>query len=204
MFIIYNITVILLVSLMKLMKWAILLILLVLLTAGCVDKTEKTEQTPTPIVTETVTPAPVATETETPTSTPTAMSTTMQTPAATPETTPIITPAPEPQTYRVDADSYYGFLRVRHLYTDNPRTDLDIKNLKIRVGDTVIWRNDDDDSYRLDIVSGEGLWNLSTRPDSALMWYGREFHYTFNEPGVYTVAIGNYPKTREQTITVSE
>jgi len=67
------------------------------------------------------------------------------------------TPAHEPQTYRIFVDSYYGFSQVRHI-SDKPRTDLNPKNLGIRVGDTVIWRNDDEDD-RLDIVSNEGLWD---------------------------------------------
>lgn len=171
------------------MKWMIIPTLFVLLVAGCVDDVEEqpngTDQlntTPSPSPTET--PAPTVTLSPTPTSTP----------------TPTPMPVPEPQTYRVYVDSYYGFLQVRHI-ADEPRTDLDVKNLKVRVGDTVIWRNDDEDSYRLNIVSKENLWDAV---DGVLMWYGKELQHTFNETGVYTVLIGNYPKTQNQTITVTE
>jgi len=109
------------------------------------------------------------------------------------------TPAHEPQTYRIFVDSYYGFSQVRHI-SDKPRTDLNPKNLGIRVGDTVIWRNDDEDD-RLDIVSNEGLWDSVA---GVLMWYGKEFSHTFKNKGAYTVTISNYPKTADQTITVSE
>jgi len=64
----------------------------------------------------------------------------------------------------------------------------------------VIWRNDDEDD-RLDIVSNEGLWDSVA---GVLMWYGREFSHTFKNKGVYTVTISNHPKTKDQTITVSE
>jgi len=169
---------------MKLMKWMIVPVLFTLLVAGCVDEVEEQpdagqlDTTPSPSPTET--PTPIATPLLTPTSTP--------------------TPAQEPQTYRIYVDSYYGFLQVRHI-ADKPRTDLDVKNLEIRVSDTVIWRNDDVDSYRLNVISGEKLWDPV---DGVLMWYGKEFHHTFTNPGTYTVSIGNYPKTRNQTITVTE
>ncbi|CAD7776276.1 hypothetical protein FHEFKHOI_01903 [Candidatus Methanoperedenaceae archaeon GB50] len=172
-------------------------ILFTLLVAGCLDErggepngTDQLNTTPSLSPTETppqtVTPSPTPTVTQSPT------------PTSTPSPTP--TPVHEPQTYRVYVDSDRGFDKVRHL-AERPRTDLDVRDLKIRLGDTVIWRNDDEDSYRLKIVSKEGLWSA---PDGVLMWYGKEFHYTFNETGVYTVSIGNYPKTANQTITVTE
>ncbi|CAD7776126.1 hypothetical protein AIOGIFDO_01894 [Candidatus Methanoperedenaceae archaeon GB37] len=167
-------------------------ILFTLLVAGCLDEGEKesngTDQlntTPSPSPTETLpqalTPSPTPTVTPSPT----------QTPTSTP------TPVREPQTYRVFVDSDYGFYMVR----PRPRTDLDVKNLKIRLGDTVEWENDDSYDYRLEIVSKEGLWSA---PDGVLVMNGKRFSYTFNETGVYTVSIGNYPKTANQTITVTE
>jgi hypothetical protein len=176
---------------MKLVTWTVFL--LILLTAGCIEDTEKTQQTP--IATETITETPIVTETPLVTETPIITETP---PAIT--STPEVTPTPEPQTYIVFVDSDYGFFRVRHL-SDEARTDLDVNNLAINVGDTVIWRSDDE-NYRVDIVSNDGLWNLTTRPDSALMWYRKEFRYTFNEPGVYTISVGGYPKLKNQTIVV--
>jgi len=173
---------------MKLMQRMIVPILFILLVAGCVDEVE--EQPDAGQLN--TTPSPSPTETPTPTVTPSL------TPTLTASPTP--TPAQEPQTYHVYVDSYYGFLQVRHI-ADEPRTDLDPKDLELRVGDTVIWRNDDEDSYRLNIISGENLWDPIK---GVLMWYGKEFHHTFNEPGTYTVSIGNYPKTQNQTITVTE
>ncbi|CAD6492540.1 MAG: hypothetical protein DIAAKJNI_00317 [Candidatus Argoarchaeum ethanivorans] len=123
--------------------------------------------------------------------------TTTETPTVTPTVTP--TPPHEPQTYHIFVDSWRGFSQVRHI-SDKPRTDLDPKNLSIRVGDTVTWRNDDED-YRLNIVSNEGLWEPVA---GMLMWYSKEFSHTFKNKGVYTVAISNYPKTKDQTIIVSE
>ncbi len=161
---------------MKLMNWIVFLIVLAMVcfAGGCVDKTEKAV---TPIATETATPTVIVT----------------------PTVTVIPTPAHEPQTYRIFVDSYYGFSQVRHI-SDKPRTDLNPKNLSIHVEDTVIWRNDDED-YRLDIANNEGLWDPVT---GVLMWYGKEFSHTFKNKGTYTVTISNYPKTENQTITVSE
>ncbi|MHC1571602.1 MAG: cupredoxin domain-containing protein [Methanosarcinales archaeon] len=180
---------------MKLMKWMIIPILFTLLVAGCLDEGEKESNGTDQLKT---TPSPSPTETPPQTLTPSPTPTVTPSPTQTPTSTP--TPVHEPQTYRVYVDSDYGFYMVRHI-AEIPRTDLDVRDLKIRLGDTVIWRNDDEDSYRLKIVSKEGLWSA---PDGVLMWYGKEFHYTFNETGVYTVSIGNYPKTANQTITVTE
>lgn len=186
------------------MKWAIplaiSLILLILLTAGCLDSTEEGQPaTPTPSVTESTTPSATQSPTETPVKTSTATST----PTLTPETTPMVTPAP--QTYRVYVDDDYGFHMIRHL-SDHPRTDINVKNLTINVGDTVIWHNNDDESDRVDIISNDGLWNINDTPQTALMWSGREFHYTFTKPGTYTFSLGYYPrvyrKLGNQTITV--
>ncbi|OYT63128.1 hypothetical protein B6U67_03495 [Methanosarcinales archaeon ex4484_138] len=189
---------------MKFMKWMIVPVLLTLLVAGCVDKVEEQpnesdQLNATPSLSPTETLAPTVTPSLTPTLT------ASPTPTATPSLTPTPPPTPEqePQTYRVYVDSDYGFGTVRHV-ADRPRTDLDPRNLEIHIGDTVIWRNDDDSynyGYRLDIVSREGLWDPV---DGVLMHYGKELHHTFNEPGVYTVAIKKHPKTQNQTITVTE
>ena len=179
---------------MNLMNKVMLLIVLAMVcfAGGCVDETETevTQSTPINISVNTSPGVDEAEEVATPTTTET------PTPTVTPTVTP--TPAHEPQTYRIFVDSYYGFSQVRHI-SDKPRTDLNPENLSIRVGDTVIWRNDDEN--RLDIISNEELWD---QVDGVLMWYGKEFSHTFKNKGVYTVTISNYPKTKDQTIVVSE
>jgi len=164
--------------------WIIILILLASIFLGCVGKQPVT--------------VPLATPTPSPTTSPTPSQTT-PVPTQTPENTP--NPISQIQ-YRSWVDSDYGFYKVRAV-KDNASyelpLDFDTRNFSINEGDTVRWINDDMYDYSLTLVSNEGLWTGET---AFLEYQGLRFEYTFNQTGIYTFHIKEFPKIAPQKITV--
>ncbi|KCZ73566.1 hypothetical protein ANME2D_00637 [Candidatus Methanoperedens nitroreducens] len=149
---------------------------------GCVES---------PDGTPTATPSPTATiePTITPTYTPT--------PAPTPE------PVPEAAvTYIVWIDSDRGFYKARAIedttYLELP-ADFNILNFTINVGDKVRWVNDDIYDFPVTVASNEDLWTNRT---GYLRWREDKFEYIFNNTGIYTFYIQEYPRRPQQKITV--
>lgn len=157
---------------------SIYLIIFTAVVSGCFE--DAPAETPAPDVNETAEPTVVPV-----TSTP----------------TPVPTPARPAVEYKSYLDDVKGFYRVLDVTTKAPAPyDTPNKTLSIHAGDTVRWINDADE--RFTIVSEEGLWN-STDVGAILRWSGREFNYTFAEPGTYSVRIKEYPRLQHQKIVVS-
>ncbi len=167
----------------------VLLVLIIVSTAlpGCVE-------------TPTGTPAPTAK--------PAATETIAQTPVPTISTTatPTILPSPGtrlPVRYRVWIDSDLGFYMVRAI-RGNITLDLppgfQILNFSIKVGDKVRWINDDSYDFPLTLVSNESLW---TGRAGLMRYQGERVEYTFNKTGTYTFSIQEFPRIKQQKITVN-
>ncbi|WP_340820623.1 hypothetical protein [Methanolobus sp. WCC4] len=70
-------------------------------------------------------------------------------------------------------------------------------SLEVTVGDTVTWRNLQRPKMPIVLVSIDGLW------DDQVIYYGKIFSYTFEEPGTYAFTVEDNP-AMAGTIVVSE
>jgi plastocyanin len=71
------------------------------------------------------------------------------------------------------------------------------ESVEITAGDSVTWRNLQRPKMPFVLISDDGLW------DDQIIYYGKIFSYTFEEPGVYTFSIQDKPEMTG-TIIVSE
>ncbi len=160
------------------------------------------------IIVSTAIPGCVETPTGTPAPTvkPTAAETIAQTPVPTISTPAVtLTPSPslEPVRYRVWIDSDLGFYMVRAMKGNSTLdlpSDFEILNFSIKVGDKVRWLNDDSYDFPLTLVSNEGLWTGRT---GLMRYQGERVEYTFNKTGTYTFSIQEFPRIKQQKITVN-
>lgn len=162
----------------------IVFVTLLLIFSGCVGETPAGTPTPTAVPTATETPQPTII---------------LTVPAPTPALSPQIAP---PVKYIVWIDSDLGFYRVRAVRGNTSvrlPADLDILNFSINVGDKVRWMNDDGYDFPLTLVSNEGLW---TGRAGLMRYQGERVEYTFNKTGTYTFSIQEYPRIKQQKITV--
>lgn len=106
-------------------------------------------------------------------------------------------------TYRVLVDGYNGFYRIYRIYDvrtseEITYTEYDNNTLNIRVGDTVIWSNEDPVEY-LTIVSIPKLWENRT----SYIRTAKIFSHKFNKVGKYDIYIRQHQDLPHQKIVVS-
>ena len=100
-------------------------------------------------------------------------------------------------TYRSLIDGYHGFKKV--VITGGDSIPYENNTININVGDEIIWINDDSSDI-LTIINDQMLWGNDT---AILIYYGRQFSYTFNESGTYTFYIKQYRAFPKQIVIVS-
>ncbi|MBE0521723.1 MAG: hypothetical protein IBX39_05585 [Candidatus Methanoperedenaceae archaeon] len=170
---------------MSIIKLLSLIIVLSVAVQGCIEETPEEPPTAIPDATATVEPT----------------ETVMVTPPITPEVTPDYDNG-IPVTYILWIDSVLGFKRIRAFEDNNYISlppDFDTLNFSIKKGDSVRWVHDDSYNFPMTLVSNEELWADRT---AYLRWQDSRFEYSFNESGTYSFSIKEYPRIRNQTITV--
>ncbi len=166
-------------------SFAIFIILLSILILGCL------EQEPTG------TPVPTMSPTPTGTVAPTIIPTTITIP------TPVPTLARLPETYKSLVDADFGFYKIVNMNLTLPVLfDANNRTLSIEKGDTIIFVNYPTGNVRdvLTIVSNEGLWDNRT---GNLQLAFKQFNYTFNETGSFTVYVKEFKKVVPLKIIVT-
>lgn len=104
-----------------------------------------------------------------------------------------------PDTYKVLVDGYYGFYRMYDVNTGEEiiNEEYEDKTLRIRIGDTVIWSNEDPVEY-FTVMSDPQLWTYRV----GFLHPGKRFNYTFNRYGMYYVYIQQRLELSHQIIIV--
>jgi len=128
------------------------LMIISIFAAGCVDNGSDEDGTATPTAIETVTQTATETVIQTQTAQPTQ------------EVTPTVTSEPEWINIRI---MNYMFIPVG--------------DKEINVGDTIEWRNREDNKRARYLVNENGIWD-----NEQYLTYMKRVNYTFNETGVYT------------------
>lgn len=105
-----------------------------------------------------------------------------------------------PVAYKSFVDQDYGFYRVIGITTNKP-APYENNTLTINVGDTVIWQNDATPDEPLTIISEQALWKNRS---AYLRWNYQKYDYIFNQPGIYSVYVKEYPRMLHQTIIVNK
>lgn len=157
---------------------SIFVILVSLIFSGCTE--QKPVGTPVPTATPTAKATALPVEV-TPTLQPTSIPTRVRTPAS----------------YLSDIDDVYGFRKVT---TYNGSVSYSNHTLTINAGDTVKWISVSDENIPLTVVSVEGLWDNSS---SFMKYSGRNFNYTFVQPGNFEVYLKDNPRIAHQKIIVN-
>lgn len=98
--------------------------------------------------------------------------------------------------YRAAIDQYHGFYRVYNA-TSGKVVAYQGEDLNIYNGDTVLWMNDAVPDTRFTIISEQQLWDDNS---ADLKWAYKQFIYTFNESGIYSVYIRQYPHFKQKII----
>lgn len=104
-----------------------------------------------------------------------------------------------PDTYKVFVDGYHGFYRVYSVNTGEELIgeEYEDKTINIRVGDIVIWSNEDP-TETFTITSEPRLWSNKT----GYLRSAKKFNYTFNQAGMYDIYIMQRNTFPHQTVIV--
>lgn len=104
-----------------------------------------------------------------------------------------------PDTYKVFVDGYHGFYRVYSVNTGEELIggEYEDKTLNIRVGDIVIWSNEDP-TESFTVTSEPRLWSNKT----GYLSPAKKFNYTFNRTGMYDIYIIQRQTLPHQTVIV--
>lgn len=102
-------------------------------------------------------------------------------------------------TYKVFVDGYHGFYRVYNVNTGEELIggEYEDKTLNIRVGDIVIWSNEDP-TEPFTVASEPRLWSNKT----GYLKPAKKFNYTFNRAGMYDIYIIQRQTFPHQTVIV--
>lgn len=101
--------------------------------------------------------------------------------------------------YKVFVDGYHGFYRVYNVNTGEELIggEYEDKTLNIRIGDTVIWSNEDP-TESFTVTSEPRLWPNKT----GYLKPAKKFNYTFNRTGMYDIYIIQGQTLPHQTVIV--
>lgn len=104
-----------------------------------------------------------------------------------------------PDTYKVFVDGYHGFYRVYNVNTGEELIggEYEDKTINIRIGDTVIWSNEDPTEI-FTVTSEPRLWSNKT----GYLKPAKKFNYTFNQAGMYDIYIIQRQTFPHQTVIV--
>lgn len=104
-----------------------------------------------------------------------------------------------PDTYKVFVDGYHGFYRVYNVNTGEELIggEYEDKTINIRVGDIVIWSNEDP-TESFTITSEPRLWSNKT----GYLKPAKKFNYAFNQTGMYDIYIIQRWTFPHQTVIV--
>ncbi|NJD78755.1 MAG: hypothetical protein FIB08_16960 [Candidatus Methanoperedens sp.] len=109
-------------------------------------------------------------------------------PVETPVTIPYLVPTPEPTIIPIPTPIAVYIPTVIPIMIDI-RRGFSPQNVSIKIGDSIIWVNNDMIETKFTIVNQEGLF-------TKMLDYEKRFEYSFNKSGKYTFYLKENPKIR--------